>query len=162
MGGPELDEASGQDTYRRSIYFRHSPNKQMLILKIFDGADPNSCYERTESIMPQQALALANSKLGFTLARALTERLGGSSAPAKQFVDEAFEIVLGRFPSGKERELVDRFLTGQFELLADPARLVPFDVSAKMDGNATTDPALRARASLVHVLMNHTDFLTIR
>ena len=41
----------------------------MDMLKVFDVASPNECFERSESIVPQQALALANSKLSLTMAR---------------------------------------------------------------------------------------------
>ncbi|MBL8221304.1 MAG: PSD1 domain-containing protein [Bryobacterales bacterium] len=33
MGGPEIDETKGQDVYRRSIYFRHTPDLQMEMLR---------------------------------------------------------------------------------------------------------------------------------
>jgi hypothetical protein len=130
----------------------------MTILKIFDGADPNSCYERSESIMPQQALAMANSKMALAMARTLAARLGGKTTPPERFVEDVFELVLGRPPVKKERDLVGRFLNDQSAMLADAARLTPFDGPR----SAVPDPMMRARENLVHVLMNHTDFVTIR
>src|SRR5262249_47663734 len=62
-GGPELDQNSALTTFRRSIYYRHAPEKQAEFLRLFDAANQNECYERSESINPQQALALANSVL---------------------------------------------------------------------------------------------------
>ena len=41
MGGPELDEAEGQTSFRRSLYFRHTPEEEMVFLKVFDAANPN-------------------------------------------------------------------------------------------------------------------------
>lgn len=78
-GGPDIDHDLGQSVPRRSIYFRHAPEKQMAFLQLFDAAAPTQCYRRTESVMPQQALALANSRLTLVasrrLARTLTRRL---------------------------------------------------------------------------------------
>src|SRR5262249_929107 len=61
MGGPALDHARGLDLPRRSLYFRHAEDKQVGFLKIFDGPSAIECYQRPESTVPQQALALANS-----------------------------------------------------------------------------------------------------
>ena len=55
--------------YRRSIYFRTAPDLQMDMLKVFDVASPNECFQRSESIVPQQALALANGKLSVNMSR---------------------------------------------------------------------------------------------
>ena len=56
MFGPgTLDEGMR----RRSIYFQDAPDMQVTFLKVFDAANPNECFERNESIVPHQALALA-------------------------------------------------------------------------------------------------------
>ena len=47
---------------RRALYFFHSHNEHNKLLGIFDDANVLECYRRTESIVPQQALALWNSK----------------------------------------------------------------------------------------------------
>ena len=83
MGGPDIDEKKAEDVYRRSIYFRTAPDLQVEMLKVFDVASPNECFQRSESIVPQQALALANSKLSLTMAREIASQLAASSsAPA--------------------------------------------------------------------------------
>ena len=46
MGGPEIDENKGQESHRRSLYFRQTPDNQMVFLQVFDGADAIECYER--------------------------------------------------------------------------------------------------------------------
>src|SRR5439155_13356 len=50
----------------------------MEFLKLIDGPAVTECYQRRESVLPQQALALANSELtlrqGRILARSLEER----------------------------------------------------------------------------------------
>jgi len=71
MGGPDLEESQAEHNYRRSLYFHHTPDSQAVFLKLFDAPDPTDCYRRDESIVPQQALALANSKLSYTQARLL-------------------------------------------------------------------------------------------
>src|SRR5262249_40507727 len=99
MGGPEIDHTQGLTTPRRSLYFRHAQEKQMEFLKIFDCAAVTECYQRKESVLPQQALALANSELTLKhsrlLARDLTAKAG---ADPTAFVTAAFEQVLTRAP----------------------------------------------------------------
>lgn len=100
MKGPEIDPTKGFESRRRSLYFSHSPDAQMEFLKVFDGPNPTECYQRNESVVPQQALAMANSQLSQELAQKLAKRLEG---PA--FVDRAFQTILGRLPSAAERTL---------------------------------------------------------
>jgi hypothetical protein len=147
MGGPEIDETKGLETLRRSIYFRHSPDTQMEFLKMFDAPNPAECYTRNESVVPQQALALANSQISQDQARVLAKSIGLGTDPAA-FVKAAFETVLGRLPSTEEQSIGERFLQRQPDLLA----------SLKVSAPA----GARARESFVHVLLNHNDFVTIR
>jgi mono/diheme cytochrome c family protein len=146
MGGPEIDETKGQDVYRRSIYFRHTPDLQMEMLRVFDAASPIECFQRSESIVPQQALALSNSKLSQTMAEEISRQLA-STGPG--FVPAAFERVLGRAPSAMEKTASAQFLTEQ-------------EAHYRGEAKPPADPAARARQSLVHVLLNHNDFVTIR
>ena len=147
MGGPEIDETKGQDVYRRSLYFRHAPDLQMEILKVFDVASPNECFARTESIVPQQALALANSKLSFVMAREITGQL--DTASGNRFVMAAFEKILDRKPTTAELHESSQYLVDQ-------------EAFYRKDAKPPADPAKRAKESLVHVLLNHNDFVTIR
>ncbi len=110
MGGPELNEDVHANTPRRSLYFRLTPDAQLEFLKVFDGVDPTNCFVRTESVAPQQALALANSRLSLTHARMLAAKIDG--------VEDAFLRVLGRPPSREEVSLSEAFLKSH----ADPAR----------------------------------------
>ncbi len=147
MGGPEIDETKGLESKRRSIYFRHSPDTQMEFLKMFDGPNPVECYSRNESVVPQQALALANSQISVEKSRVLAAKLGIASTP-DAFVQIAFETILGRPPSAQEKAVGLRFLEKQPDLLA----------GWKVDAPGAT----RARENFVHVLLNHNDFVTIR
>ena len=61
-----------------------------------------------------------------------------------------------------ERAECARFLATQTTLLADPKKLTGIATGAPAAVAAALDPAQRARESLVHVLINHNDFVTIR
>ncbi len=147
MGGPEIGGTKEFESRRRSIYFRHSPDTRMEFLRMFDAPNPAECYMRNESVVPQQALALANSQLSQDQARVLAKNIGAGASPAA-FVKAAFETVLGRPPSSEDEVIAERFLQRQPDLLAS------LKVSAPTDA--------RARENLVHVLLNHNDFVTIR
>jgi hypothetical protein len=149
QGGPELDHNAGMTVKRRSLYFRHAPEKQMVFLEIFDAASPTECYRRSETVVPQQALALANSPLTQAEARVLAGKLSATNADDAAFIGAAFETVLSRFATAGERELCAKFLTDQTAM--NQARKL-----------SASDAQARARASLVLVLMNHNDFVTVR
>jgi hypothetical protein len=166
MGGQEIDSAKGLESHRRSVYFQDTPDMQVTFLKVFDEANPNECFQRNESIVPHQALALANSKLSLLAARALeeqiTKRTGTPVASDSRFIADAFDAVLNRPPTAAERTESLKFLREQEELFQDLKKLTPIQTGAAGEVKPETDPHLRAREDLVHVLVNHTDFVTIR
>jgi hypothetical protein len=47
-------------------------------------------------------------------------------------------------------------------LLSEPDKLTPFGGSSASGATAPDDPGQRARVSLIHVLLNHNDFVTVR
>jgi hypothetical protein len=168
MHGPEIEPSKGEEVYRRSIYFRHAPDVQMDMLKVFDVASPNECFQRSESIVPQQALALANSELSLAMARVIAGQLAAGASPAggspgahQEFVAAAFGRVLGRPPSSAEASASAAYLESQAALYRSAA-LSPFASGPQAKVKPAGDPAQRARESLVHVLLNHNDFVTIR
>ncbi len=167
-GGPELDQNQGLTSPRRSLYFRSSKEKKMQFLAMFDSANPVECYRRTESIAPQQALALANSTLSLAQSRVLAKKLSDSTgnvavedAP-RQFVERAFITVLCREPTEEELATCIEFLTEQAKQLADPKSLTAFSAGPAASIPPSSDPQHRARENLVHVLFNHNDFVTVR
>ncbi|MEX2118835.1 MAG: PSD1 and planctomycete cytochrome C domain-containing protein [Pirellulales bacterium] len=163
MGGPDIDHKAGETSRRRSLYFQHANEKQMVLLKLFDAASVNECYRRDESIVPQQALALANSGLSLSQARLLAGQLSSAGTlPDEDFISAAFEQVLCRGPSAAERGECLRFLAGQARLLEDKEKLTGFAGGSPAEVPPSADPAQRARENLVHVLLNHNDFVTIR
>ena len=162
MGGPELDESKGHEVFRRSIYFRTAPDLQMDMLQAFDVASPNECFARSESIVPQQALALANGKLSFTVARTIAAQLSPHFPAPQAFITAAFLKVLDRPPTAAEASESAKYLTTQAELYRDPKKLTPFTNGVEVTLKPSADPDEHARESLVHVLLNHNDFVTLR
>jgi hypothetical protein len=160
LGGPSVDEKLGLTSRRRSLYFRFNAEYKMSFLDQFDAASPTECYERRESVVPQQALALSNSVLAVNVARAIASDLA-KTAHGPGFITAAFERVLGRAPRDEEQTRCSAFLQSQTELYSTPEKLTPFPA-----GPAATPPARdadqRAREDLIHVLLNHNDFVTVR
>jgi hypothetical protein len=110
--------------------------------------------------MPQQALALTNSQLAIQQSRLLARKLSGKQDDAA-FIVAAFEHLLSRGPSEKEASACREFLQKQAELYrkTDPKELKALSPGAIPP---SPDPVLRARESLVRVLYNHNDFITVR
>ena len=168
LGGPEIDYTQGERVPRRSLYFQTAYEKQMTMLVLFDAAAPTECYRRSESIIPQQALALFNNPLAADQARRIADRLWPHSGlhPASSGgddkIDYLFALLLGRSCSAAERREVEQFLESQRALLSRPEGLTPAGGSATSLVDAAEDPRRRARENLVHALLNHNDFVTIR
>ena len=166
QGGADIDHASGETVTRRSIYFRHAYEKQMPMLVLFDAAAPNECYRRSESIIPQQALALANSSFSLSQSRKLTSALWSEVAngadPELQFVRLAFKQVLARSPSDDELMVCRSFLKEQATMLSSPASLSDSGGKIASSVEASEAPQMRARENMIHVLINHNDFVTVR
>ena len=139
MGGPDIDHALGLTSHRRSIYLRSAVEKEVEFLKIFDGPNVTECYARHPTVVPQQALALANSELTVREARILAEKLA-KEENGESFAKRAFVRILSRHPIAAEVKLCREFLQTQ----------------------TNRSSAQRARESLVAILFNHNDFITIR
>ena len=140
LGGPSLNP--GDAVRRRSLYFKHSRDQQDKLLKMFNDADHLQCYRRNESIVPQQALALSNSKLAIEMAGQIAGKIEGDD-----FVGATFELLLGRQPDAAERRECEAALA-ELEQAASAAK--------------KANPAKRARRGLVHALLNHNDFVSVR
>src|SRR5262249_20753123 len=126
LGGPDIDESHEEESRRRSLYFKHTPSSQVLFLKLFDAADATACYQRTQSIVPQQALALSNSHLSLVQARLLARHISqqvGENASPPEFIEAAFQTTLARPPTVEERTLSEKFLDQQVGLLRDQKQL---------------------------------------
>ncbi len=165
--GPELEPFIADMTPRRSLYFRHTPDDQATMLELFDGPSAAECFERTDSIMPQQALSLVNSHLALTqsrlLARELSQSASGTTLTSDaDFICSAFERVLSRSPQPDELAKTETFLQRQTAVLAEPSKLTRTTTGLNSKLAPATDPRLRSRENLVHVLLNYHEFVTIR
>jgi len=136
MGGPDIDHNAGLTSKRRSLYLRTAAEREVEFLKIFDNASVTECYERKQTVVPQQALALANSELTLNLAKQLADTLHPDASDAGAFVTAAYQRILSRPPK-------------------------PAELAQCRDFLAQGDTA-RARENLVLVLFNHSDFVTVR
>ncbi len=157
LGGQELENSESLRTYRRSLYYAVYPEQggKSPLGELFDGPDALECYRRTQTVIPQQALALTNSELVHEVSAAMVRRLGVERAGRPEgkekikeedaqdgaFVVAVFETVLSRRPTEAELQLCLAAL--QVEM-------------------PTGDAKVRARESVVRVLLNHNDFVTIR
>jgi hypothetical protein len=135
--GPELDPSLGLTAKRRSLYFRIAPEKEVEFLKVFDGPNPNECYCRKPSVIPQQALALGNSQLVVEQQKLVAKSLGDKAHDDAAFVRAAFLRVLARPATADETAACGAFL-------------------------ARDQSPGRSRENLIGVLFNHNDFVTIR
>ncbi|MSU61802.1 MAG: DUF1553 domain-containing protein [Pedosphaera sp.] len=151
MGGPTVPSAEQEVSKRRSLYFFHSNNDRNLFLTTFDEAAVKECYRRDQSIVPQQALALTNSKLVLDAASQIAARLSDADAPDQSrpvdavFIRRAFAAVLGIVASDAEE-------AASGKALEDWRKQEPSS-AGKTDA---------ARAHLVWALLNHNDFVTLR
>jgi len=141
MGGPDIDHNLGLKSKRRSIYLRQAAEKEVEFLKVFDGPAVTECYVRRPTVVPQQALAMANSELTLNESRSLARKLSADTGEdGDAFARAAFARILARHPKPDELKHCREFL----------------------ETRTQSSSALRAREALVTVLFNHNDFVTIR
>jgi len=142
-GGRSLENTKALTTNRRSLYYETYPEAGGAnpLGELFDAPNPFECYRRTSTIVPQQALALNNSDFVHQVAQKTVlriEKLLGSPAdtqPDRAFVQMAFMVVLSRSPSEVEFSKCEAFLSSYGD---------------------------DARAGLIRVLINHSDFVSIQ
>ena len=155
MGGPDLPIDFAESGSRRTLYYRTARDERIPILTVFDAPNVEECYRRHETIVPQQALALSNSGMVLTragqIAAAIDREVGAEPSPAIRaaFVISAFERILGRSPRVAEQAECEAGLVSLAQAFSEEA------AAARL-------PEARARSALVHVLLNHNDFITIR
>ena len=151
LGGPPVRPADQAESKRRSLYFFHSNNDRNLFLSTFDGAGVKECYRRDQSIVPQQALALSNSKLALESSRQIAARLFADcqslppSSCDEAFIRRAMSTMLG-------------IESSPAEIAACRQALEDWRTQQKPSGGAADSAA---RAHLVWALLNHNDFVTL-
>ncbi len=129
-GGPPV--TSSPNVRRRSLYFFHSRDGRSKFLATFDDADVFACYRRSESIVPQQALAMMNSQTATASAKQIAATFKPDMS-SEAFARAAFLKIIGRQPAETELAESLAFLKEQ-----------------------------KKRDHFIHVLINHNDFLVIR
>lgn len=146
-GGPPI--SIGNDSTRRSLYYVHSHNEHQKFLSMFDDASVLECYRRAQSIVPQQALALENSPLATSAAEKIAQRiaLAHPDLSDREFTDIAFRVVLATRPTDDETAAV---LEAMEQLRKRHA------------GTDRSNAEKSIRTSVIHVLLNHNDFVTVR
>jgi hypothetical protein len=160
-GGPEIPEQQMQQLPRRSLYFRNTPNEKSSLLEPFDLANPNECYRRQASVIPQQALALMNSSLALDSARLLAEKLSPNpDHPSRDFIRSAFETILSRAPTPPEIQACLDFLNQPGPTTPDTTLYPAGTNTAQRPPSA--NPQQRSRENLLLVLFSHNDFITLR
>ena len=158
MGGPDIDHKQGLTSKRRSIYLRLAAEKEVEFLKIFDGPSVTECYERKPSVVPQQALALANSELALARAKALAMSLSNRvSGDDEQFISLAYRQILARHPTQDESRLCLKFLGTKSADKSEATPVLNKPVSATVAASNQ-----RSRENLILVLLNHNEFVTVR
>ena len=148
MGGASIP-ANNETSRRRSLYFVHSHNEHQKFLSMFDDANVLECYRRSESIVPQQALALENSPLVSSVAEKMSQQLTAMQPAAsdREFTRAAFLMILCVEPTEAEQTTV-------------AAALERLTLAAQ--GQKRSNPQSHARANLIQALLNHNDFVTVR
>jgi mono/diheme cytochrome c family protein len=148
LGGPSI-AVNNKTSRRRSLYFVHSHNDHQKFLSMFDDAGVLDCYRRAESIVPQQALALENSPFATEMAGKISQRIAAFHPDASDadFIRTAFVTILAVEPTSDEQATLTELLKRMTELAKAKNR---------------TNPTTAARTSVVHTILNHNDFITIR
>ena len=132
LGGPSLDPDKAESSPRRSLYFIQNADVEHRFLATFDNSNVLECYRRNESVVPQQALALTNSKLTRDCADALAAKM--SKLDERAFIEQAFITILNRPPTDTER-------------------------AASLEGFTALK---QNRSLFLQALLSHNDFVTLR
>ena len=141
LGGQVLLNTQSMSTQRRSLYYEVYPEAggNMAFAELFDPPNPGECFRRSTTVVPQQALALSNSQL-IHVASAETVKQIAAEGP-EAFIRAAFLHLLSRAATTRELATCLTFWEQQEQELKSEDQV---------------------RESLVRVLFNHNDFVTIR
>ncbi len=148
MGGPSIP-VNDEKSRRRSLYFVHSHNEHQKFLSLFDDASVLDCYRRTDSIVPQQALALENSELTNEVAEKIAARIKALAPGMSEsdWIRRAFQTVLSCEPTAEELAISTAALSQLTQLGTEANHPSPTDL---------------ARSQFLQALLNHNDFVIVR
>ena len=147
-GGRPLENNLALKTYRRSLYYEVYPEDGGTneFSSLFDPPSPIECYRRTRSVVPQQALALTNSELVHDISKRIVAD-SAADLSDQAFVTITFAKILNRRPTDQELRLCIDAMRNRIDLSEHSDR---------------KQSQIDARESLVRVLLNHNDFVTVR
>ncbi len=101
---PSWTPTEGPEANRRSVYVFQRRQLEVPFLSTFDAPVLQfSCERRTASTTALQALTLLNDELVVKHSAAMAERLQARASSREEQVARAFEQILGREPSAKEK-----------------------------------------------------------
>ena len=102
---------------RRSVYLPAFRNALPEMLEVFDAADPSTVTgKRNSGTVAPQALFMMNHPFVLEQSKhAATRLLAERHADDAERIARAYRLVLGRAPTGGEREIAARFLKGKTE-----------------------------------------------
>ncbi len=116
-GGPDFPADLAADygyqhtSKRRSVYLPVFRNALPPIYEVFDFADPSMVVGRRDvSTVAPQALFLLNNPFVIDQARAIAKRAGSGANSDDERISQAYRLILGRAPTGRERDVAARFL----------------------------------------------------
>jgi hypothetical protein len=159
-GSVKWVESTGPDRYRRGMYVhfqRTSPYPQLMN---FDAPNAElSCTRREHTDTPLQALNLMNDSVFFEAAQGLALRImreGGDSFGDR--LNFAYLVTLGRDPSARERERLERYYGQQKDSLSQDEKAVAALFPNRIQGVAQVDAAAWVEVS--RVMLNLDEFIT--
>jgi len=112
VGGPSVPRKERDQSTRRTLYLEQKRGDLPFVQQLFDAPSTLTCTgHRLTSTVPLQPLFLLNDPEMYRYAKALSERVMGQvGSDPRQCGLAAFEIVLGRLPTGREQEVIAEFL----------------------------------------------------
>jgi hypothetical protein len=139
--------------WRRSIYLFARRNYHLTLLSTFDTPRmATNCTQRTQSVVPLQALTMLNNALVWEQGRLIAQRVARAlpDAPLARQVELAFRLTLARRPTPDQTAACEALLVKQTEWFA---RVAPKSTRAQA--------AHKALANLCRMLFNTNEFLYI-
>jgi hypothetical protein len=119
-GGPSIRKGTTSETgylfddTRRSVYAPIFRNRLLELFEVFDFADPNLVGgRRNVSTVATQALFLMNSPFVMEQARQAARAAMVPSVGDEGRLNRTYRTALGRLPTEREREVINRFLSGR-------------------------------------------------
>ena len=152
------DDAQGN---RRSVYLVVRRSQHLTMLDLFDTPLMEiNCPQRTESIVPLQALALMNGPFAERIAKAVGDRVAATSGDnADLRCDAAFRLLFARLPTPTERAAVAKLLAACAAEAATEVAKAPAD--AKPAHESAEAALQRGWTQVALALLNSNEFLHV-